>query len=321
MTTTTVSSLRSVLTGCVRTATAAPSLHNSQPWRFRVRGFAVDVYADPARRLRVLDPHGRELMISVGAALFTLRLAIRLAGYRSDMRLFPDPDEPDLVARVTTTHPARVTPAVEALAAAIAHRHTNRSPFARVSVPEDVLDHLRDAARWESAVLAVANVAGSDAILGMARSADRWLRGQPGYRTELARWTAPGIRHDGVPLWAAGPRDALETVPIRDFGELSGLPRRDEKFEPYPTIVVLATAGDRPPDWVRAGQALQRVLLAATWNGLATTPISQPVEVPAVRRRLLDPAAGLSVQLVLRIGYGKVADATPRRRLADMLVP
>lgn len=320
MTTTTFPPRSGVLADCVRTATAAPSVHNSQPWIFQVGGSAVDVYADPSRRLRVLDPLGRELMISVGAALFTLRLAIRQAGYRSDVRLFPDPDEPDLVARVTPTHPAEVTPAVEALAAAIEYRHTNRFPFNQVRVPGEVLDQLRDAARWEGAVLAVANEVGRDAVLGLARSADRWLHGQPGYRAELARWTDTGSRHDGVPPWAVGPRDALGAVPIRDFGELSGSPRQGARFEPYPTIVVLATAGDRPPDWIRAGQALQRVLLAATWKGLAATPISQPVEVPAVRRRLLEPSTGLSVQMVLRIGYGTTTGATPRRRLAEVLL-
>jgi len=319
MTTTTFSLRRSVLTECVRTATAAPSVHNSQPWFFRVGESEVDVYADPARRLRVLDPLGRELLMSVGAAVFTLRLAIRQAGYRSDVRLFPEPDQPDLVARVTPTHPAKITPAVEALAAAIAYRHTNRFPFSQARVPVEVIEHLRDAARWEGAVLAVANEVGRDAVLGLARSADRWLRWQPGYRTELARWTGSATRHDGVPPWAAGPADELGTVPIRDFAELSGRPRRGEKFEPYPTIVVLATAGDRQPDWVGAGQALQRVLLAATWKGLAATPISQPVEVPAVRRRLLEPGAGLSVQMVLRIGYGKTSGATPRRRLGEVM--
>ena len=86
------------LTACVRSATAAPSLHNSQPWRFRIGEHGVDVYADPRRRLDVLDPAGRELLISVGAAVFTLRLAIRGAGYLSDLKLFPVAAEPDFVA-------------------------------------------------------------------------------------------------------------------------------------------------------------------------------------------------------------------------------
>lgn len=302
-------------------AIRAPSLHNSQPWLFRIRGSEVEVYADPARRLQVLDPDGREQLISVGAAVFTLRLALRRAGYASDVTLFPRPDDADLVATVTMTHSAMVTPDVAALAAAIPHRHTSRWPFAQRSVPADVLDHLRDAARWEGAVLAEAGPAARDAILSMVRSADRLLHARPGYRDEVTRWTGGGLRPDGVPGWAVGPWDALEYVPIRDFAELSPLPRPSAEFEPDPTILVLASAGDRRCDWVRAGQALQRVLLAATRKGLATTPLSQPVEVPAVRRLLLDPRAGLTVQMVLRIGYGRQAGRTPRRSLSDVLLP
>ncbi|MGA5300142.1 Acg family FMN-binding oxidoreductase [Nucisporomicrobium flavum] len=311
-----------ILTDCVRLATAAPSLHNSQPWRFRFREAAVDVYADSRRRLHVLDPAGREQLISVGAAVFNLRLALRQAGFWSDVTLFPEPDEPDLVARVTPANPGPATSAVEALASAIPHRHTNRRPFAQAAVPAAVVEELRAAAYKEGAVLAVAQPPGRDAILGMARSADGWLQSRPGYHDELARWTRDRIRrHDGIPESAAGPWDALETVPTRDFSGLWPGLRRCEKFEPRPTILVLATAADQCSDWLRAGQALQRVLLTATWKGLATTPISQPVEVPAVRRRLIDPHAALWVQMVLRIGYGTPAGGTPRRPLEDVLLP
>lgn len=321
MTTTTSPPSRKVLTDCVRTATAAPSLHNSQPWRFRIAGGAVDVHADPERRLEVVDPAGREQLISVGAAVFTLRLAIRRAGYRCRLTTFPIPDQPDLVARVTAGRPAAPGVAIEALAAAIAHRHTNRWPFAHTPVPARVLDHLVDAARREGAVLKVAGATGRDRVLGLAFEAGRRLRERPGYRAELDRWTGRGARRDGLSVWAVGPWDALETVPVRDFGELSEVKRPVEKFEPYPAILVLSTDGDRRPDWLRAGQALQRVLLTATWQDLATTPISQPVEVPAVRRMLTDPASGLDAQMVLRVGYGRMAGSSPRRPLAEVLLP
>jgi hypothetical protein len=89
---------RRLLEACVRTATTAPSLHNSQPWLFRIGTRRGDVYADPGRRLRILDPDGREQLISVGAAAFTLRVALRHAGYRCTLSTLPDPDQPDLVA-------------------------------------------------------------------------------------------------------------------------------------------------------------------------------------------------------------------------------
>jgi len=321
MTTTTVPPSRKVLVDCVHLATAAPSLHNSQPWRFRIQGPEIDVYADPARRLEVVDPAGREQLISVGAALFTLRLAIQRAGYHVELTTFPRPDEPDLVARVVAGRPTAVNPATEALAEAIPHRHTNRRPFAHTPVPAEVLHHLVDAARREGTVLTVASPAGRERVLAMAFEAGRRLRDRPGYRAELDRWTGYSDRRDGVPVWAVGPWDALEAVPVRDFGEFSDLKRPFEPFEPYPTILVLSTDGDRPPDWLRAGQALQRVLLTATWQNLATTPISQPVEVPEVRRLLTDATTGLAAQMVLRVGYGKIAGRSPRRSVSEVLLP
>jgi hypothetical protein len=321
MNTTTVPPSRKVLVDCVHSATTAPSLHNSQPWRFRIDGPAVEVYADPARRLEVIDPAGREQMISLGAAVFTLRLAIQRAGYHVEVTTFPRRDEPDLVARLVAGAPTVVSPATEALAEAIPHRHTNRRPFAQTPVPAEVLHHLVDAARREGVVLTVASPDGRERIMTMAFEAGRRLRDLPGYRAELDHWTGYSVRHDGVPLWAVGPWDALEAVPVRDFGEFSELKRPVEPFEPYPTILVLSTDGDERPDWLRAGQALQRVLLTATWQNLATTPISQPVEVPQVRGLLTDAATGLDAQMVLRIGYGKVAGRSPRRSVSEVLLP
>jgi nitroreductase len=311
-----------ILTECVRSAVAAPSLHNSQPWLFRIADGAVDVHVDRRRQLEVLDPIGRELLISVGAAIFTLRLAIRREGWLPVLELLPDGDETDRVARVTAGRVSAPTPAVEALAAAVEHRHTNRWPFARSVVPADAIEQLSDAAGFEGVTLTVASAVSRNAIIGLSQAADRQLRARGGYRAELARWTGPGRgRRDGVPPTAIGPWNALETMPIRDFGLLQPHHHRaTEPFEPYPTIVVLATKGDSPAAWVRAGQALQRVLLTATWLNLATTPISQPIEIPVVRESLTDTADGVWAQMILRVGYGRPAAATPRRPLADVLL-
>jgi len=310
------------LAECVRSATTAPSLHNSQPWLFKMGDGSIDVYADRRRQLDVLDPVGRELLISVGAAVFTLRLALRGAGRLSDLHLFPDADDPDLAARVIVGRPAVPTPEVTALAAAIANRHTNRWPFARAVVPADVLAQLTKAARLEGATLTVANAVSRNMILGLSQAADRRLRSSGGYRAELARWTVPHAgRRDGVPPTAIGPWDALESLPIRDFGLLQPqLDRVTEQFEPYPTIVVLATPGDTERHWLQAGQALQCVLLKATSLHLSTTPISQPIEIPAIRQLLTDTGAGGRAQMIIRVGYGRPATATPRRPLGEVLL-
>lgn len=311
---------RTVLAECVRTATAAPSLHNSQPWCFRIGEDHVDVYADRTRQLTVLDAGGRELFISVGAALFTLRLAFRAAGCLPVLDLFPSAVSPDLVARVWAGRRAEPTPGVMSLAAAVPRRHTNRYPFADTALPADTVERLVAAAHLEGAALAVASPVGRDAILGMSRAADRSLRERHGYDEERERWTRPARgRRDGVPATAVGPWDDLEIVPVRDFGPPAHGPVSG-RFEPHPTIVVLATSGDGPVEWVKAGQALQRVLLTATALGLATTPISQPVEVPAVRCLLTATGTGTWAQIVLRVGYGRPVPATPRRPCKDVFM-
>ncbi|WP_430790900.1 Acg family FMN-binding oxidoreductase [Actinoplanes sp. G11-F43] len=313
--------IRKTLEDCVRSATTAPSLHNSQPWRFRIHGDRVDVFADPARRLAVLDPDGREMLISVGAAVFTLRLSLMRAGFVPVPEIFPDAGWTAPVATVRAGRAGTPTPAVEALAAAIPHRHTNRQPFARAAVPATVLDDLIAAAHREGALLLVPPPVARNAVLGLSRAAEQRLRARGGYRAELARWTTHRrVRRDGVPPSAYGPGDTLETMPMRDFGLLQPqLARSSGRFEPDPTLLILATRGDLRADWVRAGQALQRVLLAATWHNLASTPISQPVEIPAVREYLTDVRRGIWAQMVLRVGYGIPAAATPRRPLVEVL--
>jgi nitroreductase len=311
-----------VLSDCVQAAVAAPSLHNSQPWQFRIAGGGVEVFADRSRQLEVIDPSGRELLISVGAAMFNLRLAMRHHGRQPVLDLFPDDSRPDLVARVRPGRALVPSEPVETLHDAIARRHTNRWPFTASVVPADVIERLVAAAGTEGATLTVAGAAARNAILSLTDSAERRLRAHGAYRAELGRWTIPVHgRGDGIPTSVVGPWDAMEVMPIRDFGLLQPQPTRaSERFEPFPTILVLSTHGDHREQWVSAGQALERVLLAATVQGLATTPISQPLEILAIRDLLTDTGKGDWAQMVLRVGYGRPSPVTPRRQMSEVLL-
>jgi nitroreductase len=304
--------MTSPLAGFVATATMAPSLHNSQPWRFRLAGDRIEVYADPARRLDALDPAGRQLMMSVGAALCTLRLAIRGAGRLPVTTTFPDGDRPDLVAVVRPGDAAEPTEEDRALVAAIGARHTNRRPFEPRVVPAEVVAELTAAARAEGAELVVADAAGRALIVALGRQAESLVHTRGGHLPEA-------MRPAGGPYRPLGPWEAMERTPMRDFGVAYPQPGwRGDDTDRYPTIVVLRTAGDGPADWLAAGQALQRVLLVATRHHLATTPISQPVEMPAFRAAL---AGEGRPQVVVRLGYAAPAAATGRRPLTDVLRP
>ncbi|MFY1671508.1 Acg family FMN-binding oxidoreductase [Plantactinospora sp. WMMB334] len=314
---------RGLLRACLEAAVAAPSVHNTQPWRFRISGGTVDILADRGRRLAVLDPQGRELLISIGAAVFNLRAAMLAHGRTPVLHLLPAVDEPDLAARITVGPPTRAPATAMMLAEAIPRRHTNRQPFHEVHVPAEALVDLSAAAEAERARLVVTDPRARDAVLDVVRIAEQRRRHDPAYWRELHEWTLPAAeRHDGVPPEAFGSWDALETVPIRDFSTVRPAHRRGPApFEQAPAIAVLYTRGDTPYEWLRGGQALERVLLTATVRGLVSTIMTQPVEVPHLRALLEDPADGNVAQAVLRFGYGPVSAASKRRPLEEVIVP
>lgn len=311
-----------IMTECLTAAIAAPSVHNTQPWRFHLHGDAVDVYADRTRRLAVADPDGRELTISVGAAVLNLRVALLSHGRQAMYALCPDPQRPGLLARVTIGNRIQPPYAARRLAGAIPRRHSNRRPFRSADLPEVVVDELRDAARAEGCQLVVADPPLRDAVLGVARTAQTLRRADPDYVIELAAWTGvPLGRRDGVAPVAYAPQDPDERIPLRDFGLAhpahAGWPA---VYEDDPAIAVLYSAGDSAYAWLRAGQALERVLLTATANGVESTLMTQPLEYPGLRSLFDDSAEGRVAQAVIRLGYGPSAPASPRRGLADFLM-
>jgi nitroreductase len=309
---------------CLTAAIAAPSVHNTQPWRFRIREHLIEVYADRERQLEVLDPSGRELVISVGAAILNLRVAILAHGRLPTLRALPDPVyQPQLLARVTIGDELRPPYVARRLAWAIPRRHSNRRPFTATAIPDEVLDELRAAARTEGADLVIADSPLRDSVLAVVRTAESRRHDDPDYLLELAEWTAPGPgRRDGVPAHAYPPQDADGRLPMREFGLAHpasyGWP---VPFEDDPLIGVLYTAEDGPHAWLAAGQALQRTLLTATARSVESTLMTQPLEYPELRSLFDDTAQGRVAQTIVRLGYGPPAPPSPRRPLADVLLP
>ncbi|GAB7045094.1 Acg family FMN-binding oxidoreductase [Catenuloplanes indicus] len=311
------------LAACLTAAVAAPSVHNTQPWLFRARGPEIDVMADLRRRLRVIDPDGRQLAVSVGAAALNLRVAMRAGGRLPVQRLLPDSVHPETLV---TVFPGPFSPpgaGIRELAAAIGRRHTSRAPLCTSAIPWQVQQDLIAAAAAEGARLTGCAPVARDGLLALTRAAEETLHRDPAYRDEIAAWTGgPASRTDGVPVAAFAPRDATARLPLRDFGLGHPQPRRPDgaRFERFPALMVLSTAGDSRYDWVRAGQALQRVLLTATVHGLAVTPMNQALDVPALRHLTGGDGAGRHAQAILRLGYGTPGPVTPRRGVDEVLV-
>jgi nitroreductase len=306
----------------VEAAAAAPSIHNTQPWRFRVVGDdLIEVRADPGRILWVADAQGRALHLSCGAALFNLRLAIRLAGAKPLVWPLPDPDgEPTLLASVQLSEGRPPTQAERELYDCIWRRHTSRVPFSGAPVPGPVLTALERAAGAEFTVLRTLGPDDAARVLHLAAAADRELAEDFDHRVELASWIGTE-GDDGVPAAALGSRPDRDPAPIRELwraAPATALPAMS--YEPQPHLAVLATARDDPADWLRAGQALQRILLTATSNGLAASFLYQLLERhdrhPSEPRWWPWPECP---QMILRLGYGRPGATSPRRRVDDIL--
>jgi nitroreductase len=301
-------------------AVRAPSLHNSQPWRFRLRDGAIEVLSDPARQLVVADSGGWAVRIGCGAATFNARLALAVAGRPAQVVLRPQDAGPEVVARLTPGTPRPPTYTERDLYAAIAHRHSNRQPFWPDPVPSAVRARLIEAARAEGGWLDL--LVGMTALTGfaeIANSADRVLRRDFRYQAELSTWVHADAASDGVPVTVGAPApQPQDLLPQRSFGDRRRAAGRD--YEPEPLVAVLGSAGDRPVDQIVAGLALQRVLLTVTDAGLAGSMISQPIEVPAAREQLRRSLSRHGApQMALRIGYGMPGRATGRRALEDVL--
>ncbi|GCD95847.1 Acg family FMN-binding oxidoreductase [Embleya hyalina] len=304
---------------------AAPSLHNSQPWYFRPTsdGRGIAVYADRTRAVPLTDPDGRALHISVGAAVFNVRVAAGRLGRDPRVTLLPHESGPAPAAVLDLgrfTHDPH--PYGPDLHPAIGDRHSSRLPFTDRDVPERLVGELVTAAEAEGVVLDVLEETDARRVLNLTAEAERRTAADLARQAETRTWLrVEELTTDGIPYAALGPQDHDARVPVRAFtGHPPAFPTSTRHFEALPRVATLTTRFDRPEDWLRTGQAMERAWLLATVHGLRMSVLHQAVEWPDTRATLRNPRTGPGhVQMVLRMGYGPPGAPTPRRPVAETL--
>ncbi|MGW0606610.1 Acg family FMN-binding oxidoreductase [Streptomyces sp. NPDC002640] len=303
-------------------AAAAPSVHNTQPWRFRLHPLTglLEVRLDGHRALPHTDPDHRARQISVGAALENLLVAAAHLGLRPAVRLLPDPRDDTLLAVVDTAargpHPAGPDPFADlGLYAAVARRRSSRLPYTGRPVPEPVVARMATAARLAGARLLVPPYAVTRRLLRLTAVAEARNRADPDRAAEARAWIRPpGGGPYGVPVTALGPADLTGRIPARDFtGPVTALRPPPARFERHVQLAVICTRRDEPRDRVVVGRALQRVLLVATALGVRTSLLHQGMEWPDLRGAAAALIGhGQRPQLLVRFGYGPEGPPTPR---------
>ncbi len=321
-------------------AVLAPSILNAQPWHFAVGDGVVELSEDRGRRLKVVDPEGREAAISCGAALFNLCVAARSFGLAPDVELLGEAAAP-AVARVRLGQQSKPASLEDRqLRDAIPERRTSRGGFEERKVPREVLGRLEHAAAAEGARFAWTDAVGRrKEIAALVAEAERAHLSNPDYRNELRDWLLDRRRERHESLreayyrmgtlagrTAIHPRGSDEvTMEAASLGrafasEESAAARLQALVAASPVVALVSTDHDTPTDWLRAGVALERVLLTATAEGLSASFLNAPTELRRLRNRLssLLGAEG-HPQVLMRLGYHPPVSATPRRPLAEVV--
>jgi hypothetical protein len=309
-------------------AVLAPSEYNTQPWLFKVKGRTAELYADRSRRLPIVDPDDRELTISCGAAFLNLRIALRHFGYTYKAEIHPDQDSSDLLARISLGKKKVATEEEHQLFYEIVQRRSNRHIFDKREVPADLLALLNDLAGQEGTWFHV--VQGEEArqtLVDLVANGDRMQWTSRQFRKELAQWTRPeGIEsHDGLPGFTQVKGSFAASISpyiVRTFDMGNGVAARDRQLiAGSPVLAVLGTFEDARTDWFATGQAVEKILLRASAEGVSGSFLNQPIEIFALRAKMREVLGQFGFpQLVLRLGYGPQVPPTPRRSVKEVLV-
>jgi nitroreductase len=313
----------------VRYAILAPSGHNTQPWLFEVHDESLNLLADRTRALPVIDPDDRELIISCGAALTNLVVAMKYFGFEPDITYFPVDNDNDLLATVKIkTRDYQPNDEDKMFFKSILKRRTNRLPFA-----DDVVDGITKqkliAITTEDKDVRFSIVDDADKkeeITKLIEIADRAQSQNKSFCRELAQWVHPNRSNskDGIPGYAFGMGDLISYgspffIGNLNWGDIQA--GRDRNLvKGSPLLAYMETKKDKPFEWLRTGMALERILLKAAYEGIAASYLNQPLEVPELfeKFKLLVDSPNYP-QMILRMGYGKEVKSTPRRDVEDVI--
>lgn len=307
-------------------ARLAPSVHNTQPWRFVITADALEIHSDRKRQLAILDPDGRQLLISCGCALFNARVALAARGYQALVERLPGQGRPDLVARIRLPAEPSGEQPIGVLNDYVISRQTNRRRYLDEPVPPSVITQLVTAAQQEEAILVeVGQLSHRRAVARLTQEADRLENADPAYRAELRAWTSDDrSRRDGVPALTVPhvTSHSLDDIPIRDFDTRgTGFLPTETRSHLEQCLLILGTPVDDELSWLRAGEALERVWLDATLRGYVASLFTQVIEIPSVRDQLrTELALSMRPHILMRIGRAAPTSASMRRRLQDVLV-
>jgi nitroreductase len=299
----------------LRYAILAPSVHNSQPWKFSIDRDRIGVFADRTRWLKAADPDRRDFHLSLGCALENLLVAARHFGYSPEVSHFPRPASPNLAALVNLPPATRAPAPTSGPLDLIARRHTSYRKYTAGLLTPGLLEALDGAcAAGEATLFRETDPGIKHAVAELLRRAAAEQFADTAFRDEVGEWTGRGEYGIARPRFRFG-RWGVQQV--EEFME-----HEVELFARAPLVGALLSRQDDPAAQLRTGQALERVWLVAERWGLSLRPASALCAVPAVRKELarVVGAGDSHVQHVFRLGFSEAEKARTGRRPVDEVI-
>lgn len=312
-----------LVTRAIRLACRAPSIHNSQPWRWVFESSTLNLYLDRDRLVET-DFSGRQALISCGAVLDHLRVAMAAAGWSASVTYYPDADDHSHLAAVDFAEQEAVSTLQRARADAILQRHTDRLPFAEPPARDQLMDRVRQAVAAEAVALDILPESARAQLAEASQLTDSLRLYDSAYHSELNWWTAPFEVSDGIPHTSLVSAAESDRVAIgRTFPVTHHRDRRREVPEDRATVLVLSAHTDTREDILQCGEALSAILLEATMSGMATCALTHLTEVPASAAAISGLTGRPLPQVLIRVGLAPSLDElpppTPRRPLSEVV--
>lgn len=310
-------------------AVLAPSGHNTQPWLFRINDDSIDILADRTRALPVIDPDDKELIISCGAAITNITVAMKYFGINFTLKTYPQDGDFDFLARISINGEYSPAEDDKKLFAAILKRRTNRLPFAEQDIDGQILQKFETIVSEDNCTKLnlIRDKSIRDEVIKLIELGDRIQCENKSFCRELAQWVHPNRANskDGIPGYAFGLGDLISYagpffIGNMNWGDIQA--GRDRNLvKGSPVIGILESNEDKDAGWLCAGISLEKLLLKAASEGIAASYLNQPIEVPELRNKLKEILSLKGYpQLIMRLGYGKEVKPTPRRSTEEIIL-
>lgn len=311
----------------VRSATKAPSGHNTQPWSFSVHENTISIQPDFSRKLPVVDADNHALYISLGCALENLIIASNYHGYKTKTKFIQQENctiiQAELIKNDSDNPPD--------LYFQINKRQSNRSKYTVQPIKEREIESLANAV--EENGLAV-KFFRSKTEIGELKpfiiEGNNLQFQNKAFVNELVDWmrfSEKEVMHRGDGLWTAsmglpnmGKR--LGRFVMSNFVSAKSEAKRWSKIiDNSAGFALFMTRQNTPESWIKLGRSFQRFGLTATKLNISHAHVNMPCEEITIRHKMVEHfnLKGFTPLLLIRFGYAKPLPYSFRRNILEVI--